>query len=381
MRVISRMNVGGPSEQVTNLMNCLALENFEQRLYFGRCNSGEKENINKIRDKKLLFPINNLKRNINPLSDISTLLRLIQEMRKFKPDIIHTHTFKAGFLVRIAALLSCSQARLIHTYHGHLLYGYFGSLGRRVYIFVERWLSKRTNLLISVGDQVKKDLIELKIGVTQKHMVIYPGIEQPRLISKTVAFKNFQLSPKSLNLTFLGRFTDVKRLDRIIALSRMVKEKKFDIQFLLVGDGLSRQMFEEIVKREDLPVVFLGWQENLSDTFSVTDVLILVSDNEGTPISVIQAALAGIPSIVTNVGSMKDIVVDGTTGFLTKPHVNDLFEAITTFYSEKSSINKLGLQAKLFALSKFDKKKFIQLHEECYKKILVRSTVAPNFQE
>jgi len=374
------MNIGGPSEQITNLMNSLASENFEQRLYFGACSNDERENINKIRDMRQLFYVSNLKRNINLFNDFVALLRIIQEVRTFQPDIIHTHTFKAGLIGRLAAFLSHSHAQLIHTYHGHLLYGYFGKAGRGIYILVERWLSKRTNLLISVGDQVRKDLIEVKIGVATKHIVIYPGINMTPLIPKNVAFETFQITPRSLNLTFLGRFTEIKRLDRIVALSRMVKDREFDIQFLLVGDGPPRQMYEKIVERENLPVLFLGWQENLSNIFSLTDALILVSDNEGTPISVIQAALVGIPAIATNVGSMKDIVIDGITGILTETDITLIFEAITHLYSQNSIIHELGSQAKLFAISQFDTRKFVNLHEKNYKKILVKSTVAPNFQ-
>jgi glycosyltransferase involved in cell wall biosynthesis len=366
MRIIARMNVGGPAIQITNMLNGLAPDQFEQRLYFGTCDAGEAEHISDIRDQSLLHRIPSLQRSVHGLSEIAALLHLIMEIKSFKPDVIHTHTAKAGFLGRLAAMLSGSSAKRVHTFHGHVLHGYFSPFLSFIYALVERFLARHTDVIISVGPQVKADLLKFRIGNPEKHKVIFPGISVGQRIPQDEARKELGLLPKKLTLAFIGRFTSIKRIDRIVELARLSKRNQLDVQFLCAGQGPELEKIRDIARFENLPMVFLGWRSDIERVLSASDALLLTSDNEGTPIASIQASLLGIPTLATNVGSLQDIVITEQTGLLTTPTVVDLFVALTRLYNDKQLLENLGAQAKAFASREFSLKHFLSQYSIFY---------------
>ena len=366
MRIIARMNVGGPAIQITNMLNGLSPQDFEQRLYFGSCEPGEAEYLSDINEESALYRIPGFKRSIGVFSELSVLFYLIREIRSFNPAIIHTHTAKAGLLGRVAAMLSRSDAKRVHTFHGHVLYGYFNPTISRLYAALERFLARHTDIIISVGPEVQADLIKYHIGAREKHRVVVPGIQVGNRISKVEARNQLNLQNKKLTLAFIGRFTPIKRIDRIVELARICKQERLEVQFLMAGEGLELEKIRDTAGLENLPMVFLGWRSDIERILSASDALLLTSDNEGTPIASIQASLLGIPTIATNVGSLKDIVIDGTTGLLTSTNVDELFTLLKRLYFEEDLGERLGREAKKFADEEFSLKRFLRDYQELY---------------
>lgn len=369
MRIIARMNVGGPAIQITNMLNGLSPSEIEQRLYFGSCEIGEAEYIDEILNKDALHRIPGFRRSIGAFSEVGVLFHLIREMRRFKPDVIHTHTAKAGLLGRLAAIISRSKAKRVHTFHGHVLYGYFNPFINSLYATVERVLAHYTDVIISVGPEVRDDLIKYRIGKPTKHRVIFPGIKVSERLPKSQALKELNLPNKKLTLAFIGRFTAIKRIDRIVELARMCKHEGLDVQFVLAGEGPELEKVRETAELENLPMSFLGWRSDVERILSASDALILTSDNEGTPISSIQASLIGVPTISTKVGSMQDVVIHGKTGLLTSANSKDIFRAIYRLHSDKDVVVKYGNAARKFAEQKFSKEIFLKEHRALYKNI------------
>jgi len=366
MRIIARMNVGGPAIQITTMLNGLPESVIDQRLYFGSCAPGEAEYISNIRAQDRLCRIPGFSRNIALKRELSVLLYLMRAIRSEKPDIIHTHTAKAGFLGRMAAILTLNKAKRVHTFHGHVLTGYFSPLVSQIYGQVERFLARHTDVIISVGDQVRNELEKWKIGSTNKHRVIYPGIPIGERIERSQARSDLGISQTRLTLAFIGRITPIKRVDRIIEVARLCKKNELDIQFILAGEGSEFSYFKNIVEKENLPIKLLGWRSDVERVLSAVDALILTSDNEGTPIASIQGSLLGVPTIATNVGSLSDIVINGKTGILTSTSVDDIYQAIVRIYERPEVLAQMGKEAEMYAHEKFSVARFLKEYEDLY---------------
>ena len=370
MRIIARMNVGGPAIQITTMLNGLPESILDQRLYFGSCSPDEAEFISDIRAQDRLQRIPGFSRNIALKRELSVLLFLMRAIRSEKPDIIHTHTAHAGFLGRMAAILTLNTAKRVHTFHGHVLTGYFSPLVSRLYGLVERFLARHTDVIISVGDEVRNELQKWKIGSTNKHRVIYPGIAIGKKIDKSQAAKDLGISGSRLTFAFIGRITPIKRVDRIIDVARLCKNNELDIQFILAGEGPKFSHFKNIAEKETLPIKFLGWRSDVERILSVADALILSSDNEGTPIASIQGSLLGVPTLATNVGSISDIVVDGKTGILTSTSVADIYQAIVNVHERPEILTQMGKESQIFAQEKFSVERFLIEYETLYRSLV-----------
>ena len=309
-----------------------------------------------------------------------TLIILVREIRRLKPHIIHTHTFKAGFLGRVASLISFQKSIRVHTYHGHLLDSYFGYSKRYTLIFLERLLSIFTHQLVAVGEKVKLDLLGVGIGTSKKFIVIPPWITINKLPSKLDSMQYFNLDPSKLYCAFIGRFTSVKRLDRFLDVAYETKKRNIGVNFILVGNGYELPEIEERIKHENLPVKVLGWQVNIEKVLTCTDIVMLTSDNEGTPISLVQASMAGIPVISTDVGSVSEVVLNNETGILTSKNILEIADAIETLSQDETLRKKLGKNGRLKSFKKFGTKRMIKDHEKLYKNLLIKPIPSPQFK-
>lgn len=368
--MIARMNIGGPAVQISGLMRGISERDFDHRLYTGSCGENEADYLEVVAKDVRSYYVNNLGRKISFAGDISALFNLIREIRRFKPHIIHSHTTKAGVLGRVASVLSLHPSIRIHTYHGHLLDGYFGRFKRQIIILIERILSKFTHHHLAVGNKVRQDLLKEKIGKEQNFGIMPPGLEIGALSPKHVARKNLGLSEFSLQCGFIGRITEIKRPDRFLDVVAEVKHRNIDLKFFVAGDGELFDYCQDRIKREDLPVTLLGWQADIEIVLSAADFLLLTSDNEGTPLSLIQGGMAGLPVISTNVGSISDVVISGETGILVDTDVSQLVEAIEKLASNVDLRKKLGDNAKEFTKMNFGVERLISNHEDLYKLML-----------
>jgi len=299
-------------------------------------------------------------------------LRLIKLIRNFKPDIIHTHTAKAGLLGRLAGLIAYPSAKRIHTFHGHLLHSYFSPWKTQLIIYVERILALFSTKLVSIGNQVKEDLLTAGVGNPNQYSVIFPGLKKLKIQSKISSRHEIGLMQDNIYIVFVGRLTQIKRPDRLIEISRHLKSKHLNTKLIIAGAGEKLEEVQELVKKELLPVVFLGWRNDIDRILSASDVAILCSDNEGIPLTLIQASQAGLPIVSTNVGSVRDIVVDGETGTLTEVSSYGLIHAIDDLLSNPEKMAIFSHAGKERAEALFSMEGMINAHENLYSQVIER---------
>ena len=370
MRIIARMNVGGPAVQVSGLMRRLNSAEFDHRLYTGFCTIDEADYLDSVATDVKAFRIEGFGKRVSLRGDIRTFLLLIRAIREFKPHIIHTHTAKAGFLGRIASLVSLQKSVRVHTFHGHLLNGYFGSFKRALVVIAEKILSFPTQQLLAVGDKVRQDLLKAGIGSKEKFGLMPPGLALGNLSSKNDALAFFGLNNQRLQCAFIGRVTQIKRPDRFLDVVSEIKKRNISLDFFIAGDGELLEACRERIIAEDLPVKLLGWQSDIEKVLSAADIVVLTSDNEGTPLSLIQAGMAGLPVVSTNVGSVPEVVLDNVTGLITSLDVQEITDALEKLFTDKALRERLGHAAQEFTLANFGVQRLVHDHEELYKTLL-----------
>jgi glycosyltransferase involved in cell wall biosynthesis len=374
MRIIARMNVGGPAVQVSGLMRGFSSNEFEHRLYTGYCATDEADYLDSVATDIKAIRIDGLGRRVSLRGDIRAFLSLVKAIREFKPHIIHTHTAKAGFLGRLASLISLQKSVRVHTFHGHLLNGYFGSSKRMLVVIAEKSLAFITQQLLAVGDKVRQDLLEVGIGSKEKFGLMPPGLAIGILPSKNDALTFFGLNNERLQCAFIGRVTQIKRPDRFLDVVSEIKKRNISLDFFIAGDGELLEACRERIIAENLPVKVLGWQSNIEKVLSVADIVVLTSDNEGTPLSLIQAGMAGLPVVSTNVGSVPEVVLDNVTGLITSLDVQEIADALEKLVSDKALRAQLGIAAQEFTLANFGVQRLVRDHELLYKKLLSSPT-------
>ncbi len=366
LQIIARMNVGGPAVIVADLMRGLDKSRFNQKLITGYCADNEADYLETVATDIQATRIGGLGRSISLMADARAFFALVAMIRRENPDVIHTHTAKAGVLGRLAAILAGGKAKRVHTFHGHLLHGYFSGWKVQLVIAIEKFLAARTDVLIAVGNKVKDDLLAAGIGKAEQYQVFFPGLPTPAPIAQSEARKNIGLDDGAIYCTFVGRLTQIKRPDRLLDVAAACVARGLDLHFLIAGEG---ELFETSKARaieEKLPVTFLGWRSDIDQLFAASDIAILTSDNEGIPLTLIQAAFAGIPIVSTAVGSISDIIVDGETGFLTSSQPGAMASAMSALVTDEELRFELGSLGKAHAQKYFSLEKSLRDHAALY---------------
>lgn len=376
VRIIARMNVGGPAWQVSVLTRRLIEPDFDSVLLVGDVGEGEADFIRLRAPGLPHVRIEGLGRSVRPWSDLVALLRLIKILRRLKPDIVHTHTAKAGVLGRLAAVVARVPFR-VHTFHGHLLHGYFSPLKTKLVIMAERILARRTDVIAAVGAQVRDDLLTVGIGRAEQYRVVPPGVAQPDFFERAEARRALGLNEEQVAITFIGRLTTIKRPDRLVDSFRLIAERDSRATLLIVGDG---ELLEEIRERaRDLGhrVRFLGWRSDLDLILAASDVAVLTSDNEGMPVTLIEASMAGVPCVTTDVGSAREVVDDGVTGFVTHIDSTDVARALEALVVDETQRREMGRQAAQRARQRFGEERLAGDYAQIYSTLVGRSAGRP----
>jgi glycosyltransferase involved in cell wall biosynthesis len=338
LRVIARLNAGGPSIQAITLSRFLEDRGYETRLVRGR--EGPREGsmdalAEELGVRPLCLP--SLKRAVG-LGDVFALISLAREMRVSKPHILHTHASKAGALGRAAALLA-GRGRprvIVHTFHGHVLEHYFSSRASALLAAVERMLARVTTCVIAVSEEVRDDLVRLRVAPPGQIVVIPVGFDLSRFDvpederqARRIAFrKTFGIPIDASLVTLVGRIEPIKRVDRFLRIAERL-HRVGAAHFLVVGDGQIRDELEDSPEAQRLGVriKWAGLRSDMPDVYFASDVLAVTSDNEGTAATAIEAQAAGLPVVSTRVGGMPTVVSDGETGLLAHPQDEDGFAA------------------------------------------------------
>ena len=370
MHVIARMNVGGPAVLVADLMRNVNTVDFHSTLVTGYCDENESDYLDEVATDIKATRVPGFGRSISASKDLKALFLIIREIRSFKPDVIHTHTAKAGVLGRIAAIISYPRAKRVHTFHGHLLHGYFDSRKVKLVVLLEKMLGVFTYKFIAIGNVVKRDLLAAGIGNENKFEVIYPGLQDLDLYPRIEAKERLGLDLTKNYIVFVGRLTQIKRPDRLIELARYIAHEYRSAHLLIAGAGEMLEDLKTLAMDESLPITFLGWRNDIGLILSASELAVLCSDNEGIPLTLIQASQAGLPIVSTRVGSVSDIVVDGETGLLVEVSSKGLIEGVSKLLSNPDLGIALGESGRKRAKELFSSQAMVDQHQRLYSQSL-----------
>ena len=365
LRVIARMNVGGPAWQVSVLTRGLDPDRYVTKLLCGEVEDSEADYV-ELRDPGLpVQRVPSLGREARFIDDIRSLRILWREIRAFRPDIIHTHTAKAGVLGRLVAIVARVPIR-VHTFHGHLLYGYFSPLRMRLVRALESVLARWTTVLIAVGEQVRDDLLAAGIGSPEQYSVIAPGVKFESVPQQRQSRDRFGLPLDVPILLFVGRLTQVKRPDRLIETMNILLKRVPEAVLVIAGGGEQLEKTRLDASPLGDSVHFLGWCAEITDLYAAADVAVICSDNEGMPVTLIEAALVGVPAVATDVGSVREVVVDGETGLLVEPTAEAVAEGVVRLFEDAELRLRLGNEASRRAACRFGVDRLVREHDDLY---------------
>ena len=381
LRVIARLNMGGPALHVAYLTDGLKKRGYETTLVAGSLARGE-DSMAFVADARgvSVIRIDELGREISPLRDLVATFRLARLIRRERPQILHTHTAKAGTVGRVAALLAGSRRPpiVVHTFHGHVLRGYFGPLRSLFFRLLERWLAAQTTALIAVSPQVRDDLVALGIAPRERFAVIRLGIELDERVApdqngRVESRRYLGIPDGRFAVGWIGRMTAVKRTDDVLVAFKSLRESGVDATLCMVGDGPDRAGLEQ--RAHDLGIVrdtlFLGYQEDVAPFYAAFDALVLPSSNEGTPVSVIEALGAGRPVVATRVGGIPDVVRDGEEGFLVEPGATDeLAERLGQLARDPALRERMGKQGRDRVLPRYAVERLVDDIDRLYRSLL-----------
>lgn len=341
MRIITRLNVGGPAYQAILLTQRLQDTEFESRLLVGQVGprEGSMEGLAAERGVALTR-VPGLGREISPHRDLPTLVRLLREIRRYRPRLVHTHLAKAGAVGRIAARLARVPI-VVHTYHGHVFHGYFSPLRSRLFVHIERILARWTDRLIVLGEAQEREILGYGVGRPEQMVRIPLGLElEPFLTAEAFRgqFRRQLGIPVDAPLVgIVARLVPIKAHDLFLAAARRISERRPTAHFAIVGDGELRPSLAAraaelgfgVIHHDRRspsaprtgrpPVHFVGLRSDLPVVYADLDVVVLCSRNEGLPVSLIEALAAARPVVATRVGAVEDLVVPGETGLLVPP--------------------------------------------------------------
>ena len=335
LRIINRFNIGGPTYNATFLTAFLD-DRFETKLVGGLPDVGEADSLY-ILEKYNVKPelIDEMVRLPNLKSDREAFKKLKSIIKEFNPDIVHTHASKAGALGRKAAQ-SCNVPIIVHTFHGHVFHSYFGKIKTSIFKTIERRLAKKSDAIIAISNLQKRELTEIhKICTKEKIRVVSLGFDLKQFKDKKISKRSEERERLKLNsdevaISIVGRLAPIKNHSYFLDVAETVLDKTdVSVKFFIVGDGPEKEKIEERVKvinkKHNNSIILTSWIKDVATFNSAMDVMCLTSLNEGTPVSLIEAQASGIPVVTTDVGGVKDILLEGETGFVVPLDRKDLF--------------------------------------------------------
>ncbi len=353
LRIIARLNVGGPAHHVSILSGRLDRARFETLLVAGRLgpSEGSMEDLVEHHGARM-ERIEALGPDLDAVADARALRALVATMRRFRPDLVHTHTAKAGTLGRLAARIAFPRRpAIVHTYHGHVLSGYFGPRKEAAFRQVERELARISDRLIGASNATVDELVQMRIAPREHFRVIPTGLDlEPFLAldgARDPAFRaEVGATDEELLVVFVARLVPIKRVDVLLDAVAHARATGAPLRLAVVGDGELRGALEEQARRLDLTtsVTFVGFRRDLPSIVAGADMAVLSSDNEATPVALIEAAAGGRPAIATDVGGVSDVVDPGSLAAAGDSRA--LGDLLARAALDRSDLRRLGLEAR-----------------------------------
>ncbi|MDX1445371.1 glycosyltransferase [Lishizhenia sp.] len=381
LRIINRFNIGGPTFNATFLTAFLSDE-FETKLIGGVPDEGEKDSLH-ILEQYGVQPqvISSLQRNPNYKTDRAAYQEIKKIIEDFKPDIVHTHASKAGALGRKAAH-ACKVPVIVHTFHGHVFHSYFGRLKTLLFKNIERNLAKKSTQIIAISPLQKQELTQVhKICKASKTSVIPLGFDlgkfQENLTSNRERIrKQYRVSNDEVAIAIVGRLAPIKDHDFFLdAIEKLTQSTAKKFKVFIVGDGSEFHNIDARVQylnsKYGTEIIMTSWVKNIAEFNAGMDLICLSSKNEGTPVSLIEAQATNLPVISTDVGGVRDIVIDGETGFIVeKGNLETYTEKLRLLIEDDELRIKMGTNGYPHVCEKFHYKRLVADMEKLYKQLL-----------
>ncbi|MCB9655227.1 MAG: glycosyltransferase [Deltaproteobacteria bacterium] len=323
VRIQSRICVGGPALHTILLSEGLsrgAGSAYETVLISGQLEPGEAPMSTFAADRGVFFEtVPEMRRQVHPVRDASALWSLVAKLKRYRPSIVHTHTAKAGAIGRLAARIA-GVPFVVHTFHGHIFDGYFSKARVRAFVAAERALSRLSDCVIAISEQQRVDLVErYRVAPANKVRVIPLGLDLDRFRSISAEARSDGMARREIGLpanapivVSAGRLVPIKRYDLLVEAFSGVLSSLPDAHLVIVGDGTEaeRSSLLDLVAKLGVSnrVHFPGWRRDVERVYAESDLFALTSDNEGTPVSLIEALASGIPAVSTDVGGVRDVL-------------------------------------------------------------------------
>ncbi len=373
LRIVTRLNVGGPALHTVFLTAYLNPEIYRSKLVKGEEGKQEGE-MNDLLKRKKVTPIfiPELIRDLSLKRDLIAFWKLYKIIRQEKPDIVDTHLTKAGTLGRIAAKLAGATI-IVHTFHGHVFHGYFGLVKSKIFILIERLLALFTTQIVAVSRSQREEILRYRIAPPKKVVCIPLGLELDSFMDADKRRGQFRAE---LNLNqdhklvgIIARLVPVKGHSFLFEAAQKIIQIFPEVKFLVVGDGPLRKELEDLAVRLGIArnVIFCGFRKDLPRIYADLDVVTLTSLNEGLPVAIIEGMAAAKPVVAFDVGGVKDLVLNTDTGILVPfGDVHKLADSIMCLLEEPRECERLGQNARRKVYSHFDYRRLVRDMEKFY---------------
>jgi glycosyltransferase involved in cell wall biosynthesis len=382
LRIINRFNIGGPTYNATFLTRFLS-DDFETLLIGGLPEKGESDSLHILEEygvEPILLP--EMKRKPNFFSDRKALKKIKEIIAEYKPDIVHTHASKAGALGRKAAL-DMKVPVVVHTFHGHVFHSYFGKVKTELYKFIERKLAQKSTGIIAISDLQKKELVNTyQIAHESKVNVIPLGFDLEKFNrnlseKRKIVRDKFQINEGQIAIAIIGRLAPIKNhslfLESVDLLHGQTEKK---LVFFIVGDGELRDVIAQKVSeltKKGVDIRMTSWIKDINEFNAGMDIICLTSNNEGTPVSIIEAQASQVPVVSTNVGGVQNVMIDNETGFIVPKNNARIFaDKLLVLIENEALRNEMGRKGWAFVKERFHFERLVKEMEHYYKELLTK---------
>ncbi len=384
LRILHRASVSGPTHHASILQDKLNDEYFESKLLVGRIDSNEENGEYILKNRNIDYIILPFSRGFNVFNELKSILSIIKIIRKFKPDIVHTHASKPGFLGRIIAYILGVKV-IIHTFHGHVFHSYFNSVISKLVILTERFLGLITDKIIVISKKQKNE-IDHFLNLSNKTKIIPLGLDLAKFknydSNVRISFrKKFGVKDNEFCIGIVGRLTAVKDHKLFIDIANSILNRSnLKFKFLIVGGGELETELKLYIKNNlnskfSEHIIFTGWLNEMKEVYFGIDCLFLTSKNEGTPVSIIESISSGLPVFSTNIGGVEDILKKCKTGYLIKNRNAKKFSNIFLSKLPEIIINDRSEIKNKYVFKNYGYERLVKDIKRLYKNLLFKTNV------
>ena len=384
VRIIARLNVGGPAQQACMLHEKLSPA-YETYIVIGSLAPGESDMSYLLGSERNVLRLPDMSRKISFVGDCLAFWRIFGFLRKVRPAVVHTHTAKAGALGRLAAWMAGVPV-IVHTYHGHIFHGYFNRLYTRLFIVIERMLARASTGIIAISKSQLEELSDkYRVAPRKKIWLVHNGFDLSRFVGncRERARKDLAIHEDEFVVVWAGRMVPIKGVELLAAAIRKAAACKARFRFLIVGEGTERAKLESLLEG-CTNFRLLGWRNDMETIWSAADAALLTSRNEGTPTALIEAMAAGVPFVSTNVGGVQDVAVGefrelpqgfgirADSGFLTPQNPEALLYCLERLAENPQDAAQMASAGRAFVLERFSVERLVSELTDLYHSLLDR---------